>query len=79
LWSIPYAQSPVREDVDKAGAFCQVYDVIFNPAVLYMASRNAQFGNRIEKTALDAVENSFKVTLDKNNVKRPKLKYNLTI
>lgn len=75
MWSIPYAQSPVREDVDKAGAFCQVYDVIFHPDVLYMASRDAQFGKRIEKTALDAVQNSFKVTLDLNNVKKPKLQY----
>jgi len=73
MWSIPYAQSPVRDDLDKAGSKCQVYDVIFHPDVLAMASRNSDVQNKIDETALDAVESSFSVKLDRNNVKKPKL------
>ncbi len=73
MWSIPYAQSPSREDVDKVGSYCFVYDVIFHPDSLRMAEQNAQFREKIEQIALDGIESSFKVTLDRNNVKKPKL------
>ncbi|XP_021945684.1 protein kintoun isoform X2 [Folsomia candida] len=75
VWSIPYAQSPPREDIDKAGAFCFVYDVIFHPFSLRMAEQNLQFRKKIEQISMDGVESSFKVTLDRNNVKKPKLQY----
>jgi dynein assembly factor 2 len=59
--------------MDKAGSNCVVYDVVFNPEVLAMGIRDARFREKVEETALDAVEKSFKVKLDRNNVKKPKL------
>lgn len=75
MWSIPYAQSPPREDVDKAGSFCMVYDVIFHPETLIMARKDRILREKLEQTAMESVETSFKVTLDKNNIKRPKLRF----
>ncbi|CAL8111471.1 unnamed protein product [Orchesella dallaii] len=75
MWSIPYAQSPPREDVDKSGSFCIVYDVIFHAETLAMARKDTLLRDKLETTAIDSVEKSFKVTLDRNNVKRPKLRY----
>lgn len=75
MWSIPYAQSPPREDVDKSGSFCLVYDVIFHPETLVLARKDKTLREKLENTALESVENGFKVALDKNNVKKPKLRY----
>lgn len=30
-WSIPFSLSPGREDLDKGGQRCMVYDVVFHP------------------------------------------------
>lgn len=75
MWSIPYAQSPPREDVDKSGSYCLVYDVIFHPETLSQARKDKQLRDKLENTAVESVEKSFKLTLDKNNVKKPKLRY----
>ncbi len=75
MWSIPYAQSPPREDVDKSGSYCLVYDVIFHPETLSQARKDKLLRDKLENTAIESVENSFKLTLDKNNVKKPKLRY----
>ncbi|ODM98677.1 Protein kintoun [Orchesella cincta] len=75
MWSIPYAQSPPREDVDKSGSFCIVYDVIFHPDTLAMARKESLLRDKLETTAIESVEKSFNVTLDRNNVKKPKLRY----
>lgn len=76
LWSIPYCQSPGgREDMDKARNCCTVYDVIFNPEALKMGKQNKVLQQKLEETALDAVEKSFNVVLDKNNIRKPKLRY----
>jgi len=75
MWSIPYTQSPARDDLDKAGKKCVVYDVIFNPEALFLAKRNPLLLEKLEQTAMDAVESSFKVKLDRVNVRKPKLSY----
>jgi len=75
MWSIPYAQSPPREDMDKAGKICMVYDVIFSPETVLLAQKNHKLKEKIESTALEAVEKSFNVSLDKNNMKKPKTKF----
>lgn len=74
-WSIPHSLSQPREDMDKAGAHCTVYDVVFHPDTYHMAEKNARFRKMIHDMALDAVERLFKVTLDKVNVKMPKMKF----
>ncbi|XP_055626860.1 protein kintoun [Toxorhynchites rutilus septentrionalis] len=74
-WSIPYAQSHPRKNYDNRGAECIVYDVVFHSDTLHLASRNANFRNLVTGTAIDAVENSFKVSLNRENLRFPKLQY----
>lgn len=74
-WSVPHSLSQPREDTDKSGKKCMVYDVVFHPDTCHMAEKNSKFHQMIENIALDAVERNFSVTLDKVNVKRPKMKY----
>lgn len=74
MWSIPYAQSPPREDVDKSGSFCLVYDIIFHPDTLSVARTDKTLHDKLESTAVESIEKSFNVTWDKNNVKRPKVR-----
>ncbi|XP_029044984.2 LOW QUALITY PROTEIN: protein kintoun [Osmia bicornis bicornis] len=74
-WSIPYTLIPPRDDLDKKNVRCMVFDVVFHPDTLYLSSKNAQFREIVNNTAMDGVENNFKVKLDRKNVKFPKLSY----
>ncbi|XP_061387559.1 protein kintoun [Musca vetustissima] len=74
-WSIPMAQAPPRDDFDNNKKRCCVYDVVFHPDALYLAEKNSAFHKCLVDTALDAVEREFKVTLDRVNIKFPKLQY----
>lgn len=74
-WSIPYCQAPPREDIDKNKNRCLVYDVIFHSDTLHLANRNGRFKILVNDTALSAVEDSFKIQLDKKNLKFPKMHY----
>ncbi|XP_037809942.1 protein kintoun [Lucilia sericata] len=74
-WSIPMAQAPPRDDLDNNKKRCRVYDVVFHPDALYLAERNTSFHKCLVDTALDAVEREYKVTLDRINIKFPKLQF----
>lgn len=74
-WSLPHSLSPPREDIDNKGVRCQVFDVVFHPDTLHLAERNKTFRTMVNNAALEAVESSFDVTLDKKNLKFPKLTY----
>uniref|UniRef100_A0A1B6I7X1 Protein kintoun n=1 Tax=Homalodisca liturata TaxID=320908 RepID=A0A1B6I7X1_9HEMI len=74
-WSIPYCLAPPREDVDKKNNTCTVFDVIFHPDTLHMTKSNGAFRNLVNDTALGAVEENFNVSLDKINLKFPKLQF----
>jgi len=74
-WSIPYCMAPPREDLDKKNKGCMVYDVIFHPETLHLAKSNEAFKSLVNNTALDAVEESFHVALDKVNLKFPKMTF----
>ncbi|XP_058832336.1 protein kintoun [Topomyia yanbarensis] len=74
-WSIPYAQSHPRKDYDNKRNECVVYDVVFHYDTLYLTKTNAVFRKLVTDTAIDAVEKSFNVTLDRVNLKFPKLQY----
>jgi dynein assembly factor 2 len=71
-WSLPHILAPPRRDMDKKGALCHVYDVVFHPDALHLASRNASFRKLVNDTAIDAIEQNFKVKLDRANMKFPK-------
>lgn len=60
-WSIPYTLIPPRDDLDKKNVRCVVFDVVFHPDTIYLASKNARFREIVNNTAMDGVENNFKV------------------
>ncbi|XP_055604212.1 protein kintoun isoform X2 [Uranotaenia lowii] len=74
-WSIPYALSEPRNDLDNRKQSCTVYDVVFNYDALYLAKNNSNFRKLVTDTAMDAVENAFKIELDKKVLKFPKIQY----
>ncbi|XP_057326040.1 protein kintoun [Microplitis mediator] len=74
-WSIPHTLAPPRDDLDKKKSRCTVFDVVFNPDTLYLASKNPRFRDIVNNTALDSVENNFKVKLDRKNIRFPKINF----
>ncbi|XP_017061449.1 protein kintoun [Drosophila ficusphila] len=74
-WSIPMAQTSARDDCDARKNHCKVFDVVFHPDALHLANRNKQFRKCLIDTALDAVEREYQVSLDRTNLKFPKLDY----
>ncbi|XP_013383361.1 protein kintoun isoform X1 [Lingula anatina] len=74
-WQIPHSFSPPRDDLDKGGQKCKVYDVVFNPDAYRMAESNARFKKMIQDTAFDGIERQFDVKLDRKNLKFPKMKF----
>ncbi|XP_076767169.1 PIH1 domain-containing protein Nop17-like isoform X2 [Xylocopa sonorina] len=74
-WSIPYTLIPPRDDLDKKNVRCKVFDVVFHPDTIYLSSKNAQFREIVNNTAMDGVENNFDVKLDRKNLKFPNIGY----
>ena len=74
-WSIPYSQSQPREDVDRGGERCGVYDVIFHPDTLYLAGRDPRMRNLVQTTALDALERAFNTQCERTGLKFPRMKF----
>ncbi|KAH8316348.1 hypothetical protein KR067_005677 [Drosophila pandora] len=74
-WYIPMAQTSSRDDADAKNNHCKVFDVVFHPDALHLAKRNSQFRKCLVDTALDAVEREYQVSLDRANLKFPKLDY----
>lgn len=74
-WSIPYSTAAGREDVDKAGSQCVVYDCVFHEETYNRGLKDSRFKKLIHDTALQGIESQLKVTLDKVNLKFPKLKF----
>ena len=75
MWQIPHSFSPPKDDYDKSNKTCKVFDVVFHPDTYRMAMKNERFCKLVEDTAIDGIENQFGVKLDKQNIKRPKLKF----
>ena len=75
LWHIPHSFAPPKEDYDKQKKRCQVYDFVVHPDTYRMAESNVRFRQLVEDTAFDGIEKQFGVTLDRKNVRRPKLKF----
>ncbi|KAE8586523.1 hypothetical protein XENTR_v10021690 [Xenopus tropicalis] len=74
-WSLPYSLSPGRDDLSKDGSKHVIYDVVFHPDTLHIASKNGKFKGIVDSTALEAVASQFNVTLDKANVRTLSMKY----
>lgn len=74
-WQLPYTLTPPRRDMDKKHQVCHVYDVIFNPDALHLASKNVAFRTLVNDTAINAIQQTYNVTLDRTNIKFPKISY----
>ncbi|ROL51278.1 Protein kintoun [Anabarilius grahami] len=74
-WRLPFSLTPGRTDRDSGGNSCVIYDVVFHPDALYMAAKSARFLKLIHRTALDAIEDSFHIKLDKDKIKQLKMRY----
>ncbi|CAF0932987.1 unnamed protein product [Adineta steineri] len=74
-WSLPHCLAGPHEDIDHESKSCTVYDVIFSPDTYRMAETNEKFLNMLEESAIDSVEKNYHCQIDKNNVKRLKMKF----
>ena len=74
-WSLPHCLAGPHDDIDHESNSCTVYDVIFSPDTYRMGETNAKFMSMIEESALDSVEKNYQCQLDRNNVKRLKMKF----
>ncbi|KAM4723467.1 protein kintoun [Anableps anableps] len=74
-WTLPHSLHPGRTEKDPKGNTFMIYDVIFHPDTLHMASKNKAFMDMVNDAAIDGVQRAFKVNLDKNNVREMKTKY----
>ncbi|KAG9481158.1 protein kintoun [Eleutherodactylus coqui] len=74
-WSLPCALSPRREELSPEGVRQVIYDVVFHPDTLHLASRSEQFLSMVDLTALETVAQQFKVVLDTRNVRTLSEKY----
>ncbi|XP_041669153.1 protein kintoun-like [Cheilinus undulatus] len=74
-WSLPHSLHPGRENTDGKGRRFMIYDVVFHPDTLHIASKNSRFMDMVDSTAIEGIQNTFKVTLDKNNVRELNTKY----
>uniref|UniRef100_A0A3Q2P2S2 Protein kintoun n=1 Tax=Fundulus heteroclitus TaxID=8078 RepID=A0A3Q2P2S2_FUNHE len=74
-WTLPHSLHPGRTETDPKGNTFVIYDVIFHPDTLHMASKNKAFLDMVYDAAIDGVQRAFKVNLDKNNVRELKTKY----
>lgn len=74
-WSLPHSLHPGRQDRDPKGNKIMIYDVIFHPDTLHIASKNKKFMDMVDNTAIQGIQNAFNVNLDENNVREMKTKY----
>ncbi|KAM7375903.1 hypothetical protein PAMP_005665 [Pampus punctatissimus] len=74
-WSLPHSLHPGRQDTDPKGNKIMIYDVIFHPDTLHIAKRNTRFMDMVDSTAIQGIQDAFKVTLDKSNMREMKIKY----
>lgn len=73
--TLPHAVTPSKDHKDASGRKCVVYDAIFHPNTLSLASKSGYIKNLVTSTACDAVQQSHQLTLDTTNLKFPKSTY----
>ncbi|XP_056151363.1 protein kintoun [Lampris incognitus] len=74
-WSLPHSLHPGRPNRDRKGNSFMIFDVIFHPDTLHIASKNKRFMDMVDDTAIQGIQGCFKVILDKNNVRELSIKY----
>ncbi|XP_075700129.1 protein kintoun [Rhinoderma darwinii] len=74
-WRLPCTLTPPREELSPGGTKEVIYDVVFHPDTILLASRNDKFRSMVDLTALDTVSQQFNVLLDTRNVRTLSEKY----
>eukprot|EP00730_Choanoeca_flexa_P004274 TRINITY_DN11648_c0_g1_i2.p1 TRINITY_DN11648_c0_g1~~TRINITY_DN11648_c0_g1_i2.p1 ORF type:complete len:685 (+),score=173.69 TRINITY_DN11648_c0_g1_i2:141-2195(+) len=75
-WAIPHSIAASRDDVDKEGKMCVVYDAVFHPDALRLGKSNDGFKQLLATSAMDSIERQFpQHKLDRTNLKYPKMKF----
>ncbi|XP_077394394.1 protein kintoun [Festucalex cinctus] len=74
-WSLPHNLLPGRQDIDPKGNKIMIYDVIFHPDTLHIANKKAEFMQMVISTAVQGIQDAFKVTLDKNKLREMNTTY----
>ncbi len=72
---IPLSLGPPREDLDKEGDVCTVYDVVFHPETIEGALGDADFRDFVMQLTLHQIEQKHKDELSQE-IKFPKLRGN---
>ncbi|CAJ0953393.1 unnamed protein product [Ranitomeya imitator] len=67
-WVLPCTLTLPREEKGPAAGRELIYDVVFHPDTLRLASRSAKFRSMVDLTALSTVAQQFSVVLDTTNV-----------
>lgn len=73
-WALPYILHPERQDIYSKGHKVMIYDVVFHPDTLDMASKNKKFMDMVHDTAIQGIQSAFSVSLDRSNVKEIRAK-----
>ncbi|XP_014209164.1 protein kintoun [Copidosoma floridanum] len=74
-WKIPIILSPPRDELDRNKERCQVFDTTFHPDSLYLAQRDLRFKGLLNETAIDTVEKTYQVQLDRKNMRFPNIDF----
>eukprot|EP00039_Didymoeca_costata_P012055 m.172497 g.172497 ORF g.172497 m.172497 type:complete len:713 (+) comp15370_c0_seq6:134-2272(+) len=75
-WSVPHSLTSHREDTDKEGRPCIVYDAVFHPKALRLAKTDKRIKDMLIKTAFDGIHQRFpQHKLDESIKKFPKIKF----
>lgn len=74
-YRIPMSLGPPREDLDKDGAVCTVYDVVFHPDAIENSLAQAEFRQFVMSLTLHQIESKYKDELS-SDIKFPKIKGN---
>ncbi|CAD5118944.1 DgyrCDS7619 [Dimorphilus gyrociliatus] len=68
-WSIPYSLSPVRDNSDKDGKLCTIFDVVYHPDSIRMAETNVKFKEIVKQTAFEGIKEKLGAVIDLKNIK----------
>ncbi|XP_073493606.1 protein kintoun [Phyllobates terribilis] len=74
-WSLPCTLTLPREEQGPGGGRELIYDVVFHPDTLRLASKSDKFRSMVDLTALNTVSQQFNVNLDTGNVTTLSEKY----
>ncbi|CAJ1073544.1 protein kintoun [Xyrichtys novacula] len=74
-WSLPHSLHPGRENTNRKGEEIMIYDIVFHPDTLHIAAKDKRFMDMVESIAIEGIQKTFNVTLDKNNVRVLSTKY----